>query len=45
MKDLIALNCLTPFLESGKKFRLPSGHTYDDLRQSKENSIELEPLD
>jgi len=31
------LNCLTIFMESGKKFKLPSGETYDQLRQS-ENS-------
>jgi hypothetical protein len=27
------LSSLTPFLISGKKFRLPSGETYDSLRQ------------
>lgn len=27
------LPCLTPFLESGKRFRLPSGETFSQLRQ------------
>jgi len=27
------LMCLTPFLESGKRFKLPSGETFDQLRQ------------
>lgn len=27
------LPCLTPFLNTGKKFKLPSGETYDSLRR------------
>ena len=32
------LNCLTPFLESGTRFKLPSGETFDQLRQPQPNS-------
>ena len=32
------LNCLTLFLESGKRFKLPSGETFDQLRQPPQSS-------
>ena len=32
------LNCLTLFLESGKRFRLPSGRTCEQLRQPQPDS-------
>lgn len=35
---MIPLNCLTLFLESGKRFRLASGETFDQLRQPQEDS-------
>ncbi len=37
------LNCLTLFLESGKRFKLPSGETFDQLRQPQPTSNRLSP--
>ena len=35
------LNCLTPFLDSGTRFKLPSGETFDQLRQPQPSSPSL----
>jgi|GEM_PF-5731643 hypothetical protein len=39
------LMCLTPFLESGKKFKLESGETYDDLAIDKKYQIKTDQYD
>jgi hypothetical protein len=43
MKQLI---CLTPFIETGKRFKLESGETFDDFInkkvESEENPIDYE---
>lgn len=36
------LMCLTPFLESGKKFKLESGETYDDLATDQQCQVKID---
>lgn len=38
MKPLV---CLTQFLRTGKKFKLESGETFDDLRANKDDDREV----